>query len=155
MRKMLVGAVLAGLLMSGSAQALDKCMTGSWYDPDVKFQGISIEVLNTSTLVYYYTYSFFNKTDQNWVLFEGSNGNPASLVAYDTVPSYTNLEFDPILYIIGTGEVQQLDNDTILFSYDFDLNLDNPDYLNTPWCLDGECKREFVYTRLTQPIPCN
>jgi len=145
-------AILVTLLLtlSTSLVALDKCITGSWFIPETNYRGINVEVLDNTTVVYMYTYNFFDETEQNWLLFQG---NPDDLSIYDTVPFGT----DPILYKIGKGKITQISNNLIELQYSLTLNLDllnNEERPGTPWCLDSRCSATAVYTRLTQPIAC-
>lgn len=141
------------LAVPGPVMALDECMTGSWYDPAVEHEGINIEVLaNDAAVAYFYTYEFFDRTEQNWVVFVG---DPSQMDAFDTVPlGDSQAEYD-----VGSGSIVAIDSDTLEFSHDFLLNLDlvgadGPDALILPYCLDGQCERTYTYIRLTQPIPC-
>lgn len=146
--------LLAVLMLSAPAAALDRCMTGSWSNPDAAHEGVNVEVLaEDRALAYWYTYRFFDRMEQNWLLFVGA---PADLVAYDVLPWAPG----PIEYKVGTGTLTAVDQNTIQFSYDFTLELDqlddpewSPDS-GSPWCLDERCAGVMVLKRLTQPIPC-
>lgn len=148
--RILITIILA-LMMTSPVLALDKCMSGSWADPDIKGEGISLEVHEDTAVAYFFTYTFFDRMAQNWVLFVGP---PDHMKAYDTVP----FAFDPIEYEIGTGSLFQIDHNTLQFTHDFSYDLDQvEDPLSitvTPWCLDERCEHVFRYKRLTQPIPC-
>lgn len=136
------------LLMAAPAIALDRCMTGSWYDPDVQHEGLVVEVLPEVTVAYWYTFQFFDALAQNWLVFQGP---PHALAAYDVLPYAGGSD----LYEVGVGELLALDENTLLFAFDMDLNLDitTPDTV-TPWCLHVGCAGVYTLTRLTQPIIC-
>jgi hypothetical protein len=145
---------LALLFFVGTASAMDRCMTGSWYDPSKNLhEGLNLEVTDSTVVAYFYTYRFFDKVGQNWVVFAGENGNPAIIPAYDIVSD--GVEFPTVEYEVGEGTFTQVDNFTLVWSYDFKLNLDQDDPNTvTPWCLNGDCNKSFLYKRLTNPVPC-
>ena len=143
--------------MSSPIIALDSCMSGSWHDTNVAHQGINVEVLAPDrVLTYFYTYSFFDQSAQNWLVFVGPEDE---MLAYDVVPNgqIGDGDFYPIEYEVGTGALSRVDNDTLIFKHSFLLELDQQsiDDPASPWCLNGGCDEVYVYTRLTQPIPCD
>lgn len=130
------------LLFSSQLYAMDPCFTGTWHDPEVDLEGLNVEVLDDKVIAFWYTYSFFERQEQNWILFQGE---PSDMVAYDV--------FGEHLYSIGKGSITVIDNNTIEFHYDIDINLDDTS-LVTPWCLNELCSGTLTYTRLTQPLQC-
>lgn len=139
--------VLSLLLACSNVFALDACFTGSWKGENL-YEGVNIEALEHTTVLYWYTYSFFDRDEQNWLLFEGDAND---LVAYDTIP----FGFEPILYEVGDGAIDVIDNNHIIFSYDLILDLDVADPQTvTPWCLTNLCEGSVELVRITQPIPC-
>lgn len=139
---------IALTFVARAATAMDACMTGSWYDPDVAHEGLVVEVLPTQTVAYWYTFRFFDALEQNWLVFQGA---PDALVAYDVLP----FEGGSLLEEVGAGELLAVDDDHLIFAYDLSLNLDiaAPD-VPTPWCLHVDCAAVQTLDRLTQPIPC-
>lgn len=158
MKKLILAGLMAlmALFVSFPVQALDQCYTGSWVNRDLKHEGLSLEVLDggSRVLVYWYGWRFFDKLEQNWVLFVGPE---QKMDAYDILP-YTdeNGDWGSIEYIVGSGTVTPVNDNQIVFEWDYVLELDqvgNEDVV-TPWCLDGGCQETGLYTRLTQPVPC-
>ncbi len=128
---------------SEATVGIDACYSGSWYDPNVPAEGINIEVLVNQVLVYFYTYDVEGR--QTWFVFQGDS--EFQLTAYDIINRET--------VDVGYGAVEPTGDNTLIFSYDFVLDLDllSPTQ-PIPWCLHIGCSREVVYQRLTQPIPC-
>lgn len=141
--------------LSQPASAIDRCMTGSWFDPSRSHEGINIEVLGDNQVVtYWYTYRFFDAREQNWLVFVGQ---PAQMAAFDIRLGSDNL----IEMEVGSGALTQV-NDNLTFDFDLVLELDQLDFggvvdpdIRTPWCLDERCVGTLHLQRLTQPVPCD
>ncbi len=135
-------ALLIVILLSLSTPllALEKCMSGSWYDQDNPGEGITIQVLDNQTLGYFYTYGSAGKA---WYIMLGEDQN---LQVIGTINQ------DGVIseYPVGDATVTPLDDNTISFSYDLRTDVDN----GLAWCLSSFCEGDFIYTRLTKPIPC-
>jgi len=121
--------------------ALDKCMTGSWYDPDNSGSGVDIQVLGDFTTVKYYAYG---SSRQAWYVMNGEGGNLNMIATVYDAGVVT--EHD-----VGSAHIEQIDNNTITF--DFDINIDVDNGFN--WCLSDFCQGNLTYTRITTPIPCD
>lgn len=139
------------LILSLPALAIDRCMTGSYATEGVSHEGVNVEVLSeNAVLAYWYTYRFYDRLEQNWLLFAGE---PEHLTAYDILPESDD-EYD-----VGTGSLIALDENTLQFAHDFRLELDqldrefDPD-TGTPYCLEEQCAAVYTLKRLTQPIAC-
>jgi len=50
------------VLLSAPVMALERCMSGSWYDSTDPGTGIDIQVLGSQTVGYYFTYGSQGKT---------------------------------------------------------------------------------------------
>lgn len=130
--------LLLALGMTTSVQALDNCVTGSWYDPENSGSGINVEVMDDVVVVYYYT-------PGRWLSFLGANDLPYSvdLNLYQTTSEGTRYA--------GDGSIDIIDNDTMVFNYMQQYDFWRED-ATIPWCIG--CTGTFEYVRLTQPIPC-
>lgn len=132
-------ATLAFLLLFGTAQAADSCLSGSFYDPEASGEGIVVEVLETQTVVYFY------RSDNAWIVLQGTQGN---FTAYQ---SWNNGVAE-----VGAGDLVFLDEDTVAFSYSLLLDVDIITFEQPiPWCLRSDCWGDYTFVRLTQPNPCN
>lgn len=128
------------LALSTPVLALDNCMTGSYYDPDFPGQGINVEALENSTLVYFYN------ADGTWLLLQGKED-------FD-LKTYQNAFGEP--HLIGDGYIEADGYNAVWFGYVMGLDLrDYGFYRPTPWCLRTDCEVDYKYVRLTQPIPCD
>lgn len=136
MRKLILALLLG--FMVGPVLAEDSCLSGSFYDPAVPGEGINVEILENTTLVFVY------RTEGDWFLLQGSEGNFGAYQPW--AGEVAN---------VGRGDLVFLDNDTVRFSYDLllDLTQANPGR-PIPWCLRSDCYADTVLTRLTQPTPC-
>lgn len=164
MRKLLLGLML--FAFSGTLWGLEACHTGSWYDPTQGGEGINVEIVKNQVLVYFYTWSEFQvdvgteeepefKTGykQEWFVFQGPQpvGRIALLKAYDVFKT-EDTPWNSSTVEVGSGTLETIGDNTLIFTYDFVLDLNRSD--PTPWCLHLGCSDELLYTRLTQSIPC-
>ena len=128
------------LLLSTPLLALDKCMSGSWYDPGNSGEGITLQVLGDTTLGYFYT---FGSAGKAWYIMLGED---TSMTMIGTVKSggvITEAE-------VGQAYITVIDNNNIIFEYDLSLDVDDA----FDWCLSGFCQGTYAYKRITSPIPC-
>ncbi len=138
MQRLLV--ILGLFLLSMNVQALDSCMTGSWYAPDRDGEGISLEVLEDRTVAYFYTYR--NQKQVWYIIVDGT--------AY-TTRKRTEEPFGVDVFDVGSASIVAHDNDNMTFTFKLDLDLDRNAAI--PWCLT-QCFGEYEYVRLTQPVAC-
>ena len=138
-------AVLLSLTIN-TAQALDNCMTGSWYDPERDGEGINIESDGDVTIAYFYT---FNRSDKSvWYTMVGGT----YLAMYDTFKVDDEFkDFRTETKLVGTASLEPLGFNNIYFQYEFDLEYKNGVKY---YCVGEICKGSYLYRRLTQPIPC-
>lgn len=135
MKKLFAIALLA---VSANAFALDACFTGSWYDPENPGEGINVEVLDDILVVYFYDES------GQWTFFQGDEEK------LDMYQPWAGGNDD-----VGDGYFVPVDNNTVEFGFDQLLDLRDVTFWRPiPWCLRSDCERDFVFRRLTQPIPC-
>jgi hypothetical protein len=164
-RKNLKAAVLAGLITLvgifgiGTAQALDKCMEGNWYDPTTdNGVGLDIEVLENQNLAVAHYYTWYRGYDTDTVrrdtyVFIGSNDIEGGW-AFNALQSLWMGDHAGTMNV-GTGSVTEIDNNTIRLEYNFKFNflkMEDPN-VAIPWCIG--CWRDIEYKRLTQPHPCD
>ena len=155
--KLLIAVLL--MTFASSVFALDQCMSGSWYFPDFKHEGMSIEVSSKGdqTIAYFFSYRNFDGLQtQNWMVFVGGNEYPTTVMdAYDTEPPVTPGR-KPYEWWVGTVHLTQIDNNTIEYEYDWAMELDEVgiEYDRLPLCLGASCKGSRTLKRLTQPIDC-
>ncbi len=136
--KVLLGIVF--LLVAGSVQALDSCMTGSWYSTDRIGEGIQLEILEDKEIIYFFTYR-----NQKQVWYLSIDG-----VVYTTRKRNED-PFEVDTFKIGTSLIEVHDNDNLTFTYHLDLDIDRSAAI--PWCL-SQCYGVHSYIRLTQPLNC-
>ena len=126
---------------TGSPQAvieMDACMSGSFYDPEAPGEGINVEVLDSTIVVYFYG------RDGDWFIFQGDENG---LDMYQP----HNGSVDKV----GNGYFIPVDDNTVEFGFDMQLDLRDITFERPiPWCLRSDCAQAFVYKRLTAPIPC-
>lgn len=114
-------------------------MSGSFYDPENSGQGINVEVLENAIVVYFYGHG------GKWKFFQGDDNGLDMYQPYG----------DDSIGKVGSGYFIPLDDNTVEFGFDMQLDLELIDRgYATPWCLRSDCAREYVFERLTQPIPC-
>jgi hypothetical protein len=156
-RKNLTAVVLAGLLgffaFIGNAQALDKCMTGAWYDPARDGEGIELTVLDEDT-IYGYFYTFRYDRTEWFSMLGGHDFLAADMRVYRTVKNEAS-HFDATVWDVGSASVDLVTQDHIVFTFHLNLDLYDGTEGGTPWCLHGGCNRQYEYVRLTQPIACS
>jgi hypothetical protein len=132
------------LLISTTACAIDSCYTGSWYDPARDGEGIVVEILGSTTVGYFNT--FTSNGEQQWFTMSGTGG---TLIMYST-ELVSSTPFISQTEAVGTAEITPLTDDTL--SYEFDQEFMYV-HGNLHPC-NGNCAGSYTYQRLTQPIPC-
>lgn len=144
MRKLLS---LLLLLFSFNVFAMDRCMTGSWYDPDFVGQGVNIEV-NSDSLVVAYLYAFVEKRQTWWSMVGDRFLTMETTVLLDD-EDYVSKTLD-----VGVAEFEVITDDVIYFQYRLLVDVDP--FTNEPkLCLADYCSGEYLLKRLTQPIDCD
>lgn len=145
--KLIFASIL--LLLSGPAFGLDKCFTGSWYEPATSGQGVNLEVTEDLVLGYFYTYD----ADKQFYLFVGPNKEDEfgglELTAYETVGSSP---FPKEELMVGNVWINAFDSGKLSFSWNFELDADKWAGSGIPWCLGCDGSLELV--RLTNPLGC-
>jgi len=152
MKKILLTIVL--LLFSFPAFAVFDCQSGSWFDEERSGEGANVEVLNDTVLAYFYSHSAFG---QEWFVLQGPR--PVGDTVLFTVHDVVKLSEDPweiISQEVGVASIEFIGEDALIFSFNYSLDLNRlgEEDIVTPWCLHEQCSGEFLYTRLTRPIPC-
>lgn len=116
----------------------DACFSGSWYDSENPGEGINVEVLEDAIIVYFYDQS------GEWTFFQGDENG------LDMYQPWANG-----VGKVGDGYLIVIDDNTIEFGFNQRLDLRDVTFQRPiPWCLRSDCAREYVFERLTQPIPC-
>ena len=150
MKRVLFSLML--LFVATSAYGLDKCMSGSYYNPETSGQGFDIQVSNETIVVYFYGYA---GQSHYWFLANGVNQNSEEiyLTAYETAKDDDGNVWYPKVgdMTIYTWE----DPAKLTFSWDFSLDLarlGDPN-VTTPWC-NFMCQGDETVTALFRPINC-
>jgi len=133
-------------LFSTTAFALDACYTGSWFDPLRDGEGINIEANDQNVVAYFYT---FDRNDRKaWFTLIGDR----VLAIFDTIlidDKYLDFRTETVL--VGSAIIEPLTNNDLYFQYQFDLEYKNGIKYE---CVGDICTGNYLYRRLTQPIPC-
>mgnify|MGYP001086580164 CR=1 FL=1 len=143
--KNLLFSILAGLMFSTSAMAIDECFSGSWYDTSSDDgRGIDFQVLpNDRAAGYFYTW-YGEERELFLIVSEDSTGDSLSFSGYQSLYAGTGF--------VGTATIDVIDNNHMIFSHDW--KYDHRNNGNTMhWCFTN-CNATYEYTRLTKPIPC-
>jgi len=146
MKYSLKALIVVGFLMfMQSAFALKPCHIGSWYDPDRKGEGINIEVINGLKVAYFYT--FDDDGDQVWYTMIGEE----IMTIMTTIKIYDDKQFITKTVDTGVAILEALTNDVIRFKFDriIEYNEGYPEV-----CEGDTCSGEYIYRRITQPVPC-
>lgn len=143
-------ALLAGLLflLSFNLQAFDTCLSGNFYDPERDGEGIQLEMLGDVTAGFFFTHGSRGTV---WYALLASDGSgELDMYGMDKLSEYP---FKTRSLITGNATIGFVDEDTLKFSYSLEFDIDRN--ANIPWCMHGGCVGKHLYTRLTQPFPCN
>ena len=136
------------LMISGSAMALDACLTGSWYDPEQSGFGINIEAHQGFTGAYLYTF------DKNlrpiWFVMVGKEVLTMSVTA--VVPD--NDKFIAKELDVGVAEIIPVAEGLIRFRYSLIAEYDT-EKGKLVLCNGDHCDGDYLFTQLTKPIACD
>lgn len=133
-------SILLVIVVSTARADIDPCMTGSWYDPTVESEGVNLEVLDNGVLAYFYSYAETGNGLRWYYMLFDADGK----AAIGTIKS----KADRNPRDIGRATFDVISQDEILILMNITIDVDAP-----PWCFG--CERTLVYTRLTQPVPCD
>ena len=134
-------------LVSFSVQAFEPCHSGSWVDAQYSGEGIDIQVLPGLGVVTgkYYTYALGDPV-QTWYVFNvdliTESGKIFDVIATGEFDQRTVVEWE-----VGEVDLFLIDDDHLIFYYDFVLDLDLED--SPPYCLNEKCSNIFFMERLT------
>ena len=147
--KMFISLILICVLTQ-SAWALDKCMTGNWYDPTTDDgRGFALEVLENRNMAVAHFYDWYGGRRDHFI-FSGDNLPDDETFYFNAFQSLVSGTAAGTQYV-GGGEITYIDNNSVLFEYTWQYN-----HLNTSntmhWCIG--CSSIGEYNRLTQPIEC-
>ena len=144
MKKFLIVILL--LLFTTPAMALDKCMLGSWYDPDRSGEGINLQVVGEITVIHFYTFNY--NDDETWFILLGDRiFTMSSLVKIPDDDEFLTKE-----KLVGHAEIEYVSNNAIYFQFKQDLIYENGRAYE---CNHETCEGRFLYKRSTEPsIPC-
>lgn len=146
MKRVLLSLLL--LLAAGSAYGLDKCMSGSYYNPDKNGQGFDLQVSDETIVVYFYGYA---GKSHYWFLGNGANQNSEEiyLAAYET-----SKDDDGEVWYPKVGDMTIFtweDSAKLTISWNFKYDLDRP--IAIPWC-NSMCKGDETVVALFRPLDC-
>lgn len=150
MKRVLLSLLL--LLVAGSAYALEKCMTGNYYDPASDGQGFDLQVSDETVVVSFFGYAGNSKY---WFLGTGANqdSDEIYLTAYETEKDDNGDVWYPKVgdMTIYTWE----DPNKLSISWNFSLDLDrlNEPGIAIPWC-NSMCQGDETVVALFRPIDC-
>ena len=134
------------LTFAGNVAALDECYTGSWYDPKRPGEGINIEVNSDVTVAYFY--SFNEAGQQIWYSMLGDE-----YLAIEATAKLDDVDWVTKQVDIGVGVIEPITSTEINFRYNLLLEY-VPEINDVVICEGDKCKGDFLYRRITQPIPC-
>jgi CubicO group peptidase (beta-lactamase class C family) len=102
-----IGFALRNVILEAFDMTLDHRFTGSWYDPAMSGQGISLEILEHSNQAVAYWFTFDNEGQQQWFVGQGPlTGEQAELTIYEVTGGYfldpTPVQTDPV----GTAQLR-------------------------------------------------
>ena len=144
--------VLASLLLSTSAFALDTCYTGSYYEPATDGEGIALQVSEDRVVLY--RYAHFRAVPNYWVGVldnDQPDGTVLTFRAYQTL----NVEGDIASYDVGTITLTP-NGDAFDLSWDYDIDISkigDPD-VSIPWCLNSDCSGSKELISLFRTASC-
>ena len=124
--------------ITASAVGYKACYTGNWYE--FNGEGISLDVVSSERIVgQFYGYATDNRN--RWYSLDAGASGRGTLYTTDNGMRLAD---------IGSFSLDFVDNDTVIFVFDIDYDIDEPG-----WCLaTAQCTGERVMTRITQPIDC-
>jgi len=149
MKRTLLLLILAGFFgIAGSAQALDTCDSGSYYDPATSGSGIDLQVSPDKVVLY--RFSFLGDSSTWWT---GVASNTEGVIAFEmnqTVKSGNEVK----TYAVGDLTLTPA-GDGFIMDWFFDINAEGfKAGLTIPWCLTEGCSGTKELVNLFRPIGC-
>ena len=141
---LLAGA--AGIV--GSAQALDKCYSGSYYDPTASGSGIDIQVSDERIVLF--RFGYLGSYNIWWTSVAANDGN----LIFDLMQTIGS-EGSNTNHEVGTLTLTPwADNNTRLIM-DWNITLDlTKEVSGIPWCLTSGCSGSKEMVALFRPTRC-
>ena len=131
------------LLFSASADALEPCYSGSWYEQ--VGEGVNLEVREGDYHGFFYTWEWEGGT-QKWYVFTGDPETGEGTL-FDVVGRGYRETLDVVEYEVGTVSLVPT-TEGLLFAYSI-KTVPGDD----PWCLDVRCADTLDLVRLTGECP--
>jgi len=144
MKKLLL--ILTLFLLSTTAQALDPCMTGSWYDPEQSGFGVNIEAHDVYTASYLYT--FDGDSRPVWYVMLGDKILTMSVAYVLDDDDFITKEVE-----VGVAEIIPITDGVIRFRYSLIAEVD-PDGGGVRICRGDHCDGDYIFKQLTRPLEC-
>ena len=138
------------LLLSGPAMALDKCYSGSWYNPGTEGQGFNLEVYDNLVLAYFYTYD--DMDEKQFYVGVGEN-NPYDPLIIDVWETYEQPDWPKGSWKVGGFKFVPNGGDNLYVEWSFQLDVDKP--YSIPWCYYQHCRGALDMVRLTNAGACD
>ena len=139
------------MLFAAPALALDKCYSGSWYEPETSGEGIDLQISDEKVVLYRYAY--LNGSPNYWTAsVDNSDSAVLNFTAYQSMKVDSGIEVFDIGSITLTTNPPE--NSRMIMEWDYDIDLDKIGS-GTLWCLSGGCSGSQELTHLFQPIECN
>ena len=131
--------VLLALVIGVARADTDSCMTGSWEDPTIESEGVSLQVLDNGVLAQFYSYAETGDALRWYYMLFDADGK--------AIVGTTKNKADRQHRDVGYATFDVISDDEILILMNLTVDIDSP-----PWCIG--CERTLIYTRLTEPLPC-
>jgi len=132
------------------ALALDKCYSGSWYEPETSGEGIDLQISEGKVVLY--RYAHLNGSPNYWTSsLNNSDSAVLNFTAYQTMRTATGIEVFDVGSITLTTNPPE--NSRMIMEWDYDIDLDKIGS-GTPWCLSGGCSGSKELSHLFQPVTC-
>lgn len=131
--------ILLAIVIGTTRADTDPCMTGSWDDPTVESEGVTLQVLDNGVLAQFYTYAETGNAHRWYYMLFDADGK----AVIGTTKDKANRQHQKV----GNATFDAIGLDEILILMRLTIDIDAP-----PWCIG--CERTLLYTRLTEPVPC-
>lgn len=144
-------------ILTTPAFALDRCLSGSWYEPFTEGEGINLEISDELVVGYFYTWKdgfrdMYTLTGYN----ETDASNAPWFDEFVTLTGHASFLLDGLhqTFQVGHAAIEVLSDDILILAWEWEADWGDSD-TPIPQCTRYECSGVRVMLRLTQPIECN
>jgi len=136
------------LMVSGSAFALDACLTGAFHDKERVGEGIQMEFLNDKISAGFF-YTFVDKRPMWYVM----SGEEVITLYQVQIVEDDGIDFITKETAVGVASVEFITDNAVLWEF---VILQEFDYDKGRFtlCKGDHCTGSYLYSRITQPIGC-